>query len=329
MQSTILITFLNVLVLCHISVAQESNDLSNNKRIINEINQGQKTNQFVSINGVVEQYGSEPSNNTISYVLQDDWGDRIAIISSLDYPEIDERYIVKGVVNEYVKDFYVLIENERQNLASNQEAGAATEKGASINVEELDPNLSFTQPTVGGLFNIYIILLILLITIISAILVVVLLMNRKKVNYASQIDNIEFTHDQTIKAPAPTQEAITGGTVKTLPGRFKVLEGSSINEIRLIRPFGAADHELKYTFGRNPGDSVKHIQIADQTVSSRQAELIYRNVKYTLINIPDPNDPDRNATVINDRKMAMNENHHISQGDKIQMGHVVIEYHNK
>ena len=112
---------------------------------------------------------------------------------------------------------------------------------------------------------------------------------------------------QKITAAVADKKAVDAGTVKVMPGRFEVAGGTELKEIRLIRPRGVPDHRLEYTFGRTPGDKITHIQLNDSTVSSRQARLKFSEGKYTLINIPDPNDPDRNATIFNNKKMNADE----------------------
>jgi len=132
---------------------------------------------------------------------------------------------------------------------------------------------------------------------------------------------------QKITAAVPTQEAIQAGTVKVMPGRFEVKGGVDLKEIRLVRPRGVSDHQIEYTFGRLQGDPTRHIQLSDPTVSSRQARLKYGSEGYTFINIPDPADPDRNATLLNGAAMKADEPRVLKEGDVIRMGTVELVYH--
>jgi len=289
------------------------------ERVINQILSGQLNNDSVTVNGVVVRLDTKPAQNTVSYVLRDDWDDEVTVVSEQGHPETGERYIVQGVVNyDNSVNENIIIETNRR-LAM-QESPPPVQESQQITSTQQEPE---------NAIDIYLILLI--VAVVAVLIVLTVLLVRKSGGEAQPqpIDpsSVVSVDDKTIKTVAPTEKAIQQGTVKVMPGRFEVSEGSDLQEIRLIRPPGAAEHEIKYTFGRKSGDKFKHIQLNDTTVSSRQAELLFRNGKYVLVNIPDPNDPDRYATLVNGEKMQAQENRTLSEGDVIQMGHVVLIYH--
>ncbi|TKJ36910.1 hypothetical protein CEE37_14440 [candidate division LCP-89 bacterium B3_LCP] len=175
--------------------------------------------------------------------------------------------------------------------------------------------------------NWLLILLIGALIIVLAVLIFVLIRERMKLSATDEESVITaFDKTQKIRVPLPTKEAIENETVKLMPGRFEVEGGQEIKEIPIFRPRGIQDHKLEYTFGRLKGSVMSHIQLEDQTVSKRQARMKYNKGKYTLINIPDPNDPDRNATIFNDVEMKVNEERELNEGDRIKMGNVSLIY---
>jgi pSer/pThr/pTyr-binding forkhead associated (FHA) protein len=133
-------------------------------------------------------------------------------------------------------------------------------------------------------------------------------------------DPAEIIEGATIKIHAPPPN-----TLKLLPGSFEVVAGEpEIEEIRLYRT--SPDPEIETTIGRLPGEPYKHIQLKLQTVSRKQAKLVFSNGEYTLINYaPETSNPTR----INGQEMGVNESRVLEEGDRIQMGEVELIYHSQ
>ncbi len=108
-------------------------------------------------------------------------------------------------------------------------------------------------------------------------------------------------------------------TMKNLPAFFEVEGGQPIT---LQQPQGARDYEISFMFSQENKKDGRTIFIDDKSVSRRQARLkvVPGENRYMLINIPDPKDPNRNATIINEKIMEQDEVHELQNGDKIQMG---------
>jgi hypothetical protein len=286
------------------------------ERVVNKILNGQKTNAQVTVYGVVEKWERNPADNTIAYVLQDDWGDQATVIgpATADHPETHKRYRVSGYVSfDQANRKYIIMETDR------------------IVIEEPPPPTPPPPPPPNGV-NWLIVVLVVAVILVLAALVFVLVKGRvghETTGFPADAVVTVADKTQKITAAVADQKAVDAGTVKVMPGRFEVVGGTELKEIRFIRPRGIPDHRLEYTFGRLAGDPTKHIQLNDPTVSSNQAKLKYRDGKYVLMNIPDPNDPDRNATVINNEKMKADENRELKEGDSIQMGYVTLHYHEK
>lgn len=290
------------------------------ERVANKILNGQMVNASVTIYGVVDKWDIDKASNTIAYVLQDDWGDRVTVIATGEHPETHKRYRVSGYVShDQANREYVIMETQRSVIEPPPLPPPVPEgNGSTVQPE---PRTKWTM-----------IALIIGVVLVLAALGFVFIKSR------SGTSNEDFGSDavvtvadktQKITAAVADQKAVDAGTVKVMPGRFEVAGGTELREIRFIRPRGVPDHRLEYTFGRLAGDRITHVQLDDSTVSSRQVRLKFREGQYTLINIPDPNDPDRNATILNNEEMKADEGRVLIEGDTVQMGRVSLIYHEK
>ncbi len=308
-----------------------------NERIVKQINDGQLVNAYVTVEGLIERWDKGKAENTIAYELKDNWGDKIIIISKSErHPELNKRYRVEGYVAfEQAASSYLIMENKREALDASPAPQPAvvetTPAPAPIVPAEESTQESTPQEEETGA-NWYLIGLIGAVVVVLILLIVLLLGGWS----GSPLPHFDSTavvtvadHTQKITAPVAKEEAIQAGTVKILPGWFEVAGGSELKEIRLIRPQGSVNQTPEYTLGRLPGPPLSHIQLNDPTVSSHQAKLQFFDGKYILENIPDPYDPDRNATILNHERMEANECRELKDGDRIEMGHAALIYHEK
>lgn len=290
------------------------------ERVVNKIINGQKVNAAVTVYGVVDKWDRDKASNTIAYVLKDDWGDKVTVIATGEHPETHKRYRVAGYVShDQANRAYLIMETQRSAI----EPPAAAIPMPPVPMPPVQPVSEINWIMVA---------LIIGVVLVLAALAFVLIKSRSGAvteDFGGDVVVTVADKTQKITAAVADQKAVDAGTVKVMPGRFEVAGGTELKEIRLIRPRGVPDHRLEYTFGRTPGDKITHIQLNDSTVSSRQARLKFSERKYTLINIPDPNDPDRNATILNNKKMNADEPRPLAEGDTIQMGHVILVYHEK
>lgn len=344
--------YLGILIVITLCAFCHQANAQNEQRIIKQIQNGQMQNAFVTVSGYVERWEEGKAENTIAYVLRDNWGDKITVISNAEQPNTNERYQVQGyVAYEQANQEYVIMENSRRSLAPTPvQPPTATPTPYRPPTPTMEPAPVF-QPsptpipapvddTSGGSTeesestesNGYLIVLIIVILIVLVLLIAILLKGNKDQGLGDfDSTSVVTMSDKTQKITAhmPTEKAIQSGTVKVMPGWFEVIGGVELKEIRLMRPSGISEDQLEFTFGRKPGDTITHIQLNDPTVSSNQAKLQYKDNQFILINIPDPNDPDRNSTLLNGESMNANEERVIQEGDTIEMGHVKLVFHEK
>jgi|GEM_PF-1105402 len=129
----------------------------------------------------------------------------------------------------------------------------------------------------------------------------------------------EVVETKTIKISVPPPK-----TLKLLPGRLEIVGGDDqLREIRFYRVGGSGNSEV--TFGRAKGPEYTHVQLKSQTVSSKQAKLMFSGAgQAALINFASP---ESNPTQINGREMGLEERVTLNQGDQIAMGELKFRFH--
>ncbi len=283
------------------------------ERVVINIKEGKLTNDKVTVYGFCDRWELKPGTQTYFFMLRDDWGDEIKVLTDKGQPKTNTRYRITGLVGvDAINREYIINELERIEL---------TENTPIIPPPPAKSEVPWT-----------LIILVSATAVILVVLIIVLVSMRKpSVPDFVKSGDVVLTEDSTVKISAAkaTEEAIAAGTVKVMPGRFEVVGGADIKEIRLIRPGSIPEHQIAYTFGRKEGDPITHIRLNDPTVSSNQAKLTFKAGKYTLINYPDPDDPNRNATQINGKVMQANETYQLKDGDEITMGVVKLIFREK
>ena len=109
--------------------------------------------------------------------------------------------------------------------------------------------------------------------------------------------------------------------VQLLPGHLEVLAGDTRHqEIRFVRVQGQQPHLI---LGRNPGRSPQHISLNSSTVSRQHARLAFAGGKWAVANLSKTN-----PVVVNDEELANGDGERpLSDGDRIELGEVVLRFH--
>ena len=137
------------------------------------------------------------------------------------------------------------------------------------------------------------------------------------------------------KPAVPEPEGVTGstvkihrppaGTLKVLPGRFEVIAGES--EVKEIRFYKVPTQPLpEVTFGRLAGSPYVHVQLNSPTVSGRQGKMTYQGGQWLFTNFAPPTS---NPTRVNGRDLAVDESVPLREGDRVEMGDVVLIFHER
>jgi hypothetical protein len=110
-------------------------------------------------------------------------------------------------------------------------------------------------------------------------------------------------------------------TMRLLPGRLEVEDGEeSRAEVRFVDLPG---QRPEVTFGRSPGEPLRHVQLRSATVSRQHARLVRDGTDWVIANLSHTN-----PIVINGVQLARPEEQRtLEDGDRIEMGEVVFRYY--
>jgi hypothetical protein len=120
----------------------------------------------------------------------------------------------------------------------------------------------------------------------------------------------------TVRFVRPTEEV-----VQLLPGHLEVLAGDSRHqEIRFVRVQG---QQPQLILGRNPGRSPQHIALNSSTVSRQHARLAFAGGKWAVANLSKTN-----PVVVNNEELSnLDGERPLADGDRIELGEVVLRFH--
>ena len=137
--------------------------------------------------------------------------------------------------------------------------------------------------------------------------------------------NIPSSLDTDMHAPA-TSETVrfvrpADEVVQLLPGHLEVLSGDTGHqEIRFVRVAGQQPHLI---LGRNPGRSPQHVSLNSSTVSRQHARLAFSGGKWVVANLSQTN-----PVVVNDQQLTdLDGERQLADGDRIELGEVVLRFH--
>lgn len=127
--------------------------------------------------------------------------------------------------------------------------------------------------------------------------------------------NHEPVGSETIRFRRPSDEP-----VQILPGRLEVVSGESRHrEIRFVRVPG---EPAQLIVGREPGRSPQHVTLQSSTVSRQHARFAFANGRWAIENLSQTN-----PVVVNDEDLLGSAGERpLADGDKIELGEVVLRY---
>jgi hypothetical protein len=130
-------------------------------------------------------------------------------------------------------------------------------------------------------------------------------------------------HDSQVPATSETVRFIrpSDEVVQLLPGHLEVLSGDTRHqEIRFVR---VAGQQPQLILGRNPGRSPQHVALNSSTVSRQHARLAYSGGKWVVANLSKTN-----PVVVNNQELTnLDGERQLADGDRIELGEVVLRFH--
>jgi len=121
---------------------------------------------------------------------------------------------------------------------------------------------------------------------------------------------------ETIRFRRPSDEP-----VQLLPGRLEVVSGDPAHEeIRFVRVPGKP---AELIVGRDPGDSAHHVTLRSGTVSRRHARFVYSNGRWVVANLSQTN-----PVIVNNEELSARDGaRDLADGDRLELGEVVLRFH--
>jgi len=316
-------------------------------------------NRLVPIEGFVIQL-MDPLKNVNRYILRDPYGSSIVVRTARPLPEVQSHLIVGGIVtiDPKTKDPYLYEESRDPAPAAMEPKSAPVEvvppaSAATASPAPAEPSRRFgidsrKLPLILAIGAAFLGVLGLLIWVLTrghrppapaqspARSIPRAPSTSEKPTLLTVPVDLSMTADtdllavqgRTVKMFAPSAAATK--TIKILPGKLEVIAGETESEAGIIRFFRPAGPEpqggFQFTFGRAPGPPLIHIQLDSKTVSRNQASIRLFEGKHSVINRASP---DSNPTFVNDHQMAESEERVLEDGDRIEMGEVVMIYHKR
>jgi pSer/pThr/pTyr-binding forkhead associated (FHA) protein len=136
---------------------------------------------------------------------------------------------------------------------------------------------------------------------------------------------VEATPPRADGRASPRKSArIPDGTLQFLPGRLEIIEGRDAgHEIRFVRQPG--DEETTITFGRTDGPAYRHVQLHEPTVSRLHAKVTLEGKRWRLTNLSQTNPIVVNTAPLEGEGTSVV----LSEGDRVEMGEVVLRFRAK
>jgi hypothetical protein len=272
--------------------------------------------ETVILAGKVIKLTETEAISTKAYILRDDWGDEIKIITNkAALPELDHRYLVTGMVFVDNTDK----ENPEVNIFERSRQMPQEYTGQY-------PPGKKNAKLVNVLFGIAAVLLVVI-----AVLAVFLISGKYKdsitpASYslsgfpestpAGYPEPSAYIEDSSIRMAVPPE-----GTLKLLPARLEIVGGyDQFMDIRFYKH--PVQEETEFIFGRVPGTPYFHFQLKSPTVSAKHAKILWTNGKYMLINYSTTN-----PTKVNGKTLDKDESVTLEDNNIIEMGEITLKFH--
>lgn len=124
---------------------------------------------------------------------------------------------------------------------------------------------------------------------------------------------------QTVVFRYPSDEP-----VQILPGRLEIVAGEPPRDD--LRFFGHIGEPVQVTLGREGGPPQSAITLHSPTVSRRHARMEFSNGRWQITNLSKTN-----PVLVNDRMLSPDSNVPclLAEGDRIELGEVVLRFHER
>lgn len=281
--------------------------------------------EIIRLEGKVIQFTEIKTASTRIYILQDDWGGKIEIITNnATLPEVGHRYLVTGMLfvenPDKEKPEIKIIETSREIPPIERQGDTTQWTGTTTP----DKKNEYWLKLMFGIAAVFLVVIAFL---------SVLMLNRKKEGFTSSSSSnpgftdsglgsfpepSSFIEDSSIKFAAPPDV-----TLILCPGRLEIIDGCDKHKnIKFFKPKNK--EETEFTFGREVGEPYIHIQLKSPTVSAKQAKIMWTNGRYMLLNYSTTN-----PTKVNDKILKKGQSVILDDYSTIEMGEIILKFHDK
>ena len=297
-QKSLISFFLLTLLFATISYAQTKHIKTTVEEISN--NPGKYVQEKVEIVGVVTQYVKGTPTTTAYYLIRGDYGAILTVNYPTDRsPKVNARYNVTGIIFiDPASQTPFLSEHERNEIV------------------------------VDSWFRWLTIIAVLLLVILVFLFFYQARLKKQSLSPAKKIEPeiVEKAESGVPRDDLKTIRIITPPkTMKFIPGELVIISGEDKGKAFKIAGYPTPEGNV-VTIGREQvtGDrAFAHLQLADslQTVSRKQAQIIYRNYKIYVKNLSQVN-----FTQVNGIELGVNEEMELTPGSMIKMGSIELQY---
>lgn len=273
-------------------------------------NSGEYSNDFVTVEGVIIKYNPGANNSTAFYTIKGDFGGEIQVNTNGERPEVNKRYTVEGTV---VIDGTTYKEDANGNPVDNV---YMIEKNKVIKTSMKDWLL------IGGIACL----------VVLVVIIVLMLKKQRTTSVLNSSDSTSQSSQKSDSTPLVTANDFktirvnlneAPKTMKLMPGLLEISAGPDKG-----KKFYISGYQTPYgnvvTIGREEVQGDKkyaHIQLFDNTISRKQAEIISVGDKTFVKNLSQVN-----YTLLDGEKIEANDMKEISLGSVIKTGAVEFTY---
>lgn len=284
---------------------------------------GRYEHEHVVFEGHIMRYVAGTPTTSSYYEIQGDYGARLRVNTTAPKPIILKRYQVKGTLIIY-NDAPLVIESEKRLL---EEAPArivppvADPKEIVPETTWLQDNMLYVLIVAGGVVLVLIVLIIVFANRRTPVEPVKPGTGRAEENRETIVEKPSFSTPSQYKTVRMAVN--TPKTMRFMPGRLEIISTEDKGKSFKLTGFPAENGSV-VTLGRESVLGEKgysHIQLNDQTVSRKQAEIIYRDDKMFIKNLSETN-----YSKVDGREVKPNEVAEITNGTIIKTGAIEFKY---
>lgn len=290
---------------------------------------GRYNSAYIETEGFIIHYVPETQNTTSYYLLKGYYGDTLKVNTAEERPEINQKYRVWGIVYmERIRKNHKIIYSP-----------FLSEKSKVLLSQQQQTQVLPPPPPQQQIWPYVLAAAALLVAVSFAFVQVKSRKNHKRLeweteNLTTDYSKIPKTQEvpPTFNPPYPEEDFKTikinttpSKTMRLIPGRLEIINGEDKGKSFLIQGYPTKEGSI-VTIGRETVNGERghsHIQIDQryQTVSRKQAEIIYKDTKLHLRNLSETN-----ITEVDGHELGLGEMEELRPNSIIKMGEIEFQY---